>query len=205
MGRAVSHLAGVSPSLFVPGGLFSVACAAAVHLAACAAGSGEPAAAPAAGTESAPSVAPRGAGARLICQALAPRERTRELSARGRAELEASRDGEHFASARFEPAMAILREAAHGGERLAQSVYGKTRFSVLFQREAPRSEERELYVEAIAFWRTAALAEPEPDPSGITSATPDGLEFPLSELPAPWLREAWARADAWIRCHGLPW
>lgn len=177
-----------------------------VHLAACAAGSAEPAAAPPAARE--PSFGPRAsrvAGAQLICQALGPRERSRDLSARGRAQLAASRDGESYVSARFEPAMALLREAAQGGERLAQSVYGQTRFSTLFQLETPRPEQRALYVEALAFWRTAALAEPEDDTSGITVATPQGLQFPLSELPAPWLREAWTRADAWIRCHGLPW
>ena len=153
----------------------------------------------------APAAPPRSSTVRLVCRALGPRELTRALSEQARAELEASRDGEHFVSERFEPAMARLREAALGGERLAQSVYGTTRFGTLLSYEAPRPEQRELYVEALAFWRTAALAEPEPDPSGITSATPDGLDAPLSELPPEWLHEAWARADAWIRCHGLPW
>jgi hypothetical protein len=206
MGRAVTPLTGMPPSPCVLGEVRGLALAVAVHLAACA-GSAErsPLSLPGDANESAPPTAPRGAGPRLICQALGPRERTRELSARGRAQLEASRDGEHFASDRFEPAMALLREAAQGGERLAQSVYGKTRFATLFQLEAPRPEQREAYVEALAFWRTAALAEPEQDDSGITAATPRRVDFPLAELPAPWLREAWARADAWIRCHGLPW
>lgn len=214
MGRDVLQLAGAAPGARLLGGLRALAQAAALHLAACA-GSAEHAAAPAPrhsadGSESTPAAAPRQpepheAEPRLVCQALGPRERTRELSARGREQLEASRDGEHYVSARFQPAMALVREAAYGGERLAQSVYGKTLFSTLFQLEAPRPEQREVYVEALAFWRTAALAEPEPDALGITAATPEGLEFPLSELPAPWLREAWARSSAWIRCHGLPW
>jgi hypothetical protein len=222
MGRAVIDFAGV-PSLRVLGRrrlparragellgarrarAYFMACAA-LHGMACSAVPAESAAAPAVPSESSSApVASRAGSARLICQALGPRERTRELSARGRAELEASRDGEHYVSARFEPAMALLREAAHGGERLAQSVYGQTRFSTLFQLEAPRPEQRELYVEALTYWRTAALAEPEHDTSGITLATPERLDSPLSELPAPWLRDAWARAEAWIRCHGLPW
>jgi hypothetical protein len=200
MGRAVTDLAGVPSSSSLLAGLLAVACAAAPP---------EPAAPTGAASGRSPAsaraVTAPSAGARLLCQALAPRERTRELSARGRAELEASRDGEHIVTARFEPAMALLREAARGGERLAQSVYGRTRFSTLFQGDAPRAEQRELYVEALTFWRTAALAEPEHDGMGLTAATPAALAFPLAELPAAWLQEAWARSDAWIRCHGLPW
>jgi hypothetical protein len=215
MGRAVTPLAGGAPSESWLGRWRALgrrvpalaARAISWQLTACSAAPAEPAAVPAPANDSADaaSVASRGARARLVCQALGSRERTRELSARGRAQLAASREGEHFASAGFEPAMALLREAAHGGERLAQSVYGKTRFSTLFQLEAPRPEQREAYVEALTFWRTAALAEPDLTTSGITAATPVALEFPLSELPAPWLQEAWARSSDWIRCHGLPW
>jgi hypothetical protein len=153
-----------------------------------------------------PASPPPVAGAAQGCVPLPPRHSTSALSAAARRELEASRDGEHFVTARFEPAMARLLEAARGGQRVAQAVYGQTRFATLFGNEAPQVAQRAAYVEAIMFCRTAALADRSAGAfTDITAAQPIGLDFPLSELPAEWLREAWAKADAWVACHGLPW
>jgi hypothetical protein len=165
---------------------------------------------PSAVAEPAASPSPPAAEANEVCTPLPPRDRTRALSAAARAELEASRDGEHYVTSKFEPAMARLREAAQGGERAAQFLYAQTRFSTMFGSEAPQTAQRAAYVEAIMFSRTAALAQMLPEkgaaaPADITSAKPIGLGFPLSALPADWLQEAWAQADAWIACHGRPW
>jgi hypothetical protein len=152
------------------------------------------------------SLPPRVVEAGERCPALPPRESTRALSVAASGELEASRDGEHFVTARFEPAMARLLEAARGGDRAAQALYGQTRFATMFGNEAPQAAQRAAYVEAIMFSRTAALAERgAAAPADLTAVSPIGLDFPFSALPADWLQEAWAKADAWVDCHGLPW
>lgn len=78
----------------------------------------------------------------------------------------------------------------------------------MFTNDAPQPAEREAYIEAIAFLRTAAIAG-EPRASafmpGLTAAMPPLHEMPLSEVPAEWVVEAWRRADAWLACYGPPW
>lgn len=140
------------------------------------------------------------------CIPLVERDVVAEAFAKGAAQLEASRDGEHYRVQPFEAGIDTLRIAAQNGHLEAQSLYGRTVFSTRFMAQAPRPEEREDYVSAIAFLRIASKAGEEqangflPGIEGEASA----VEEPLDTLPEGWVGEAFARADAWIDCYGLP-
>ncbi len=125
----------------------------------------------------------------------------------GAKKLEDSRDGEHFRKAEFEEAMGALQFAAKNGHVAAQSLYGRTMFSVMFQGSAPEVDQRDDYVSALAFLRVAAKAGEEAAAGylpGLTDDVPPTSEPPLESLPAPWVHAAYEMADAWIECHGLP-
>jgi hypothetical protein len=147
-------------------------------------------------------------GANPECEPLPSHDEVRALFGAAREELAASREGEHFVTAKFEPAIARVRSAAEGGHREAQALYGSTMFGMMFVNDAPSPDQREDYVAAISFLRLAALGGDE-DAAGFlpgsTADQPDRSEMPWSEIPAEWLTEAWARADAWMRCYGKPW
>ncbi|MCX4241114.1 SEL1-like repeat protein [Paraliomyxa miuraensis] len=139
------------------------------------------------------------------CAELPPAESAQAAAEQGMQRLEQSRDGEHYLSGPFEEAMAQLRTAAEQGHREAQSLYGRTLFEVRFLAQAPTPEEREDYVAAFTFLRIAALrGDPAVDGylPGLGDPQPLVTEEPLSQLPAEWLAEAWANADAWMTCHG---
>jgi TPR repeat protein len=127
-----------------------------------------------------------------------------EAYARGKSKLAAAYDGEHYLTVPFDEAMAALRLAAEQGHRTAQSLYGRTLFSVRFTNQAPVPEEEEDYVSAFTFMRIAALRG-DPDVQGyvpsLTAPAPALAEAPLDQVPAPWLTQGYARADAWMGCH----
>jgi hypothetical protein len=125
--------------------------------------------------------------------------------ARGASKLAEAFDGEHYLTEPFEQAMAALRVAAEQGHRAAQSSYGRTLFSTLFTNQAPVPEEEDDYVAAFMFMRIAALRG-DPDVQGylpgLTAPTPPLQEPPLDQVPAAWITASYARADAWMVCHG---
>lgn len=127
-----------------------------------------------------------------------------EAYARGKSKLAEAYDGEHYITASFEEAMTALRLAAEQGHRAAQSLYGRTLFSVRFTNQAPVPEEEEDYVSAFAFMRIAALRG-DPDLQdylpGLSAPAPALAEAPLDQVPAAWLTRSYARADAWMGCH----
>jgi TPR repeat protein len=127
-----------------------------------------------------------------------------EAYARGKSKLAEAYDGEHYSQAPFDEAMAALRLAAEQGHRAAQSIYGRTLFSVRYTNQAPVPEEEEDYVSAFTFMRIAALRG-DPDVQdyvpGLTAPAPPLTEEPLSQVPAAWLTRSYARADAWMSCH----
>lgn len=157
----------------------------------------EPQASPAVAREPEP---PAPAG----CAPLEPPEVAQVAAELGLRKLEESRDGEHYRTGPFEEAMAALRTAAEQGHRGAQSLYGRTTFETHFLNEAPTPAEKADYVAAFTFLRIAALRG---DPAtqdylpGLAASTPPVTEEPLDQLPAAWLTEAYARADAWMACH----
>jgi hypothetical protein len=121
--------------------------------------------------------------------------------------LEEARDGEHFLSGPFADAMDKLEIAARNGHLEAMSLYGSTQFGTMFTNDAPQADEREQYVWSIAFLRIAALAGDETALSympGLTAKKPDTSVEPLSEVPEDWVQDAFAEADLWIACNGLP-
>ena len=139
------------------------------------------------------------------CPALADADAAASAYDRGVAKLDESRAGEHYLSEPFEAAIVLLREAAEGGHLQAQSLYGRTLFSVRFSKQKPVPEEQEDYVSAVAFLRIAATAgdaEAEAYMPGITAVIEAPLEMPLTSLPKPWVAEAFRRGDAWIDCYG---
>jgi TPR repeat protein len=127
-----------------------------------------------------------------------------EAYARGKSKLAEAYDGEHYLTVPFDEAMTALRLAAEQGHRAAQSLYGRTLFSVRFTNQAPVPEEEDDYVSAFAFMRIAALRG---DPAvqdyvpSLTASAPALGEPPLDQVPAPWLTRGYARADAWMGCH----
>lgn len=141
------------------------------------------------------------------CRPLADARVVLEQYEIGLAKLEESRDGEHLRRQPFEAALVALRFAADNGHRSAQSLYGRSLFGALFASEAPRASQREDYVSALTFLRVAARAGDQPAARFIPGLAAEGapsLEPPLDSLPAAWLAAAFARADAWVACHGLP-
>lgn len=173
-------------------------------LLACKATQPEPATAP-------PSVEPQPTtttAPKSTCPELASKDLAQQAFDDGKSQLEASRDGDHFIPETFEPAIARLREAADANHAPAQALLGRTLFGTMFTNDAPQPSERDAYIEAIAFLRTAAIAG-DPDAAafmpGLTLASPPLSEPPLSDVPAEWVTEAWRRADARLACHGLPW
>jgi len=140
------------------------------------------------------------------CVPLAESDVVAQTYADGVARLEESRDGEHYLAEPFEAGIEALKIAANNGHLAAQSLYGRTLFGVRFTAQEPRPEEKEDYVSAIAFLRIAAKAgdvDAMDFLPGLTSE-PQPLEAPLDSLPEGWVAEAFARADAWIECNGLP-
>lgn len=139
------------------------------------------------------------------CEPLGPRQAADAAAERGMAKLQEAREGEHYRAGPLQEAMAALRDAAEQGHLGAQSLYGKTMFETRFLAQAPAPEEREDYVAAFTFLRIAALRG---DPAvqdyvpGLTADAPPVHDEPLSQLPVAWLTEAYARADAWMACHG---
>jgi hypothetical protein len=142
------------------------------------------------------------------CPAIASRLDAEAAYQDGLAQLEASRDGDHFIIEPFEGAMARMREAAAAGHARAQAVMGSTKFGVMFLKADPQPGQREAYIDAMMWLRTSALVG-EPDAlgfmPGLDGDSPPLDEMPLSDVPAEWVHEAWRRADAWIACYGLPW
>lgn len=128
-----------------------------------------------------------------------------ETYAKGAAQLEGARDGEHMKEAPLRAAMDTLKIAAENGSVPAQSLYGRTLFGTLFTAGAPEESQREDYVSAVAFLRLAAKAGDEAAANfmpGLLDGPP--LQMPLDSLPEGWVEDAFERADAWIACHGLP-
>ena len=127
-----------------------------------------------------------------------------ETFERGRAKLEASRDGEHFDAEKFQDAIATLKIAADHGNVDAQSLYGRSLFGVRFTAGAPTPQDKDDYVSALAFLRIAALAD-DADAAGylpgLTAAPGASVMPPLDSLPDGWVAEAFERADAWVACH----
>lgn len=158
---------------------------------------GEPAASEGQGTEATAAAAGR-------CAALEAASVADEAYARGKSKLAEAYDGEHYLEAPFDEAMAALRLAAEQGHRAAQSLYGRTLFSVRFTNQAPVPEEEGDYVAAFTFMRIAALRG-DPDAQdyvpGLTAPAPPLTDEPLDQVPAAWLTRSYARADAWMSCH----
>lgn len=153
-----------------------------------------------------PSVDTKKAQARgaLTCAPLGDATEASELHARGVERLEAAREGEHYRVEPFAEGMEALRRAAELGHHEAQSLYGRRSFESMFLVESPRPEEREAYVTALAYIRIAGRRG---DPGAADYlpgllTEPDLTEPPFSEIPREWIREAIARADAWLSCHG---
>jgi hypothetical protein len=125
----------------------------------------------------------------------------------GKKELDAARKvDEHIPADVFDSVVAKLRLAAQAGHIGAQSLLGTTVFGTLFVQDTPRSADRDAWIEAVMYLRTAALAGDSAALAfipGLTSAMPPGSgEPPLGELPRDWLLEAWRRADAFVACSG---
>jgi hypothetical protein len=172
-------------------------------LVACKATQPEPATTPPS-AEPQPTTAP----VKSTCSELASKDLAQQAFDDGRRQLDASRSGDHFIPETFEPAIARLREAANANHGPAQALLGRTLFGTMFTNDAPQPSERDAYIEAIAFLRTAAIAgDPEAAAfmPGLTLASPPLAEPPLADIPAEWVTEAWRRADAWLACHGPPW
>lgn len=140
------------------------------------------------------------------CTPLVEPEVVIETFARGVAQLEASRDGEHSRVGPFEAGIETLKIAAQNGHLEAQSLYGRTLFSARFMAQSPTPEEKEDYVSALAFLRIASKAGEEEAIGFLPGieGDPSAVEEPLVTLPDGWVDEAFARADAWIDCYGLP-
>ncbi|HEB91369.1 MAG TPA: hypothetical protein ENI85_17465 [Deltaproteobacteria bacterium] len=122
---------------------------------------------------------------------------------RGRAALEASRDGEHFRTDAYRDAMAHLAFAARNGHVAAQSLYGCTAFGVLFGNHGPVESERADYVDALGFLRSAARAGDRAALSCLPgiSGPADAVGEPLSKLPDGWVSEAFRRGDELFASH----
>ena len=140
------------------------------------------------------------------CVPLVESDVVAQTYAQGVAKLEASKDGEHYLAEPFEAGVDALKIAAQNGHMEAQSLYGRTVFGARFTAQAPTAAEREDYVGAIAFLRVAAKAGDADAAAYMPGLTggPDPLEAPLDSLPEGWVAEAFARADAWVDCYGLP-
>lgn len=129
-----------------------------------------------------------------------------ETFARGASTLKEARDGEHMKAEPFRAAMDILKIAAQNGHVGAQSLYGRTLFGTLFTASAPADDQREDYVSAVSFLRVAAKSGDEQASEYLPGLLLDGppFEMPLDSLPEAWVLEAFARADDWVKCYGLP-
>jgi TPR repeat protein len=144
---------------------------------------------------------------RSQCPTLLPAEEVADALERGSAKLEESRDGDHYRVEPFTQGIEALRVAAENGSREAMTLYGSTLFGTMFTNQAPVEDEREDYVSSIAFLRIAAKGG-DPGASdympGLLAEQPVDLEPPLDHVPGQWVRDAFAYADDWIACHGLP-
>lgn len=141
------------------------------------------------------------------CPKRPPREAAIAAFEEGRKELDAARRvDEHISGDVFDSVVIKLRLAAQAGHIGAQSLLGTTVFGILFVQDTPREADRESWIEAVMYLRTAALAGDSAALAflpGLTSAMPPSKdEPPLNELPKDWLIEAWRRADAFVACSG---
>ena len=142
----------------------------------------------------------------LECEPLGDAAVADEAHARGVATLKEASDGEHYRVEPFAEGMEQLRRAAELGHRGAQSLFGRRSFESMFLVEAPRPEEREAYVVALSFIRIAGRRG-DPDAADYLPGLleqPDLSQPPFDQIPAGWVREAIARADAWLSCYAEP-
>jgi hypothetical protein len=124
-------------------------------------------------------------------------------------ELEAKvASGELDRRASWSQRYTLFDRAARGNHREAMARAGRMKFSAMFSVEAPKSEQRLEYVEAITRLLVAARR-------GNTSAAsfmpgmetlmfgkvPEPLEPPLAELPKEWVEEALVATDNWLECR----
>ena len=125
--------------------------------------------------------------------------------------LEASRDGDYYLAVPYGQAMTHLRRAAEGGHLEAQYLFGARAFGNMFTAEAPRAEQEQDYVMALAFLVVAGRRGHEKARSFIEGLPDLGLDDsgrvngalpePLDSLPDGWVARALEEADALGECH----
>lgn len=120
--------------------------------------------------------------------------------------LEEARQDYYGRQAAYQQALSMLLRAAEQGHLEAQAKYGATRFSDLFQGDAPAPEERDAYVSALTQLFIAARRGHEGARETLPGLADLRLEgerltsrpaYPLSDLDEAWIREALRRAGSW--------